>query len=513
MNTANRTHRTIQNSRTSLLLFLFQIFIGFFSRKFFLDYLGAEVLGINTTIGNILSFLNLTELGIGIAMATSLYKPISNHNQEEICEILTVQGILYKRIAIIICSLSIPVLISIPWLFPSIKCGISYVYIAYIVFLSGSITSYLWNYRQILISADQKNFKLLPWIHCLRYTKIFLQIIILIVTDFGIWGWIFLEFLGSISTVFIINWVIKKEYPWLRIVPIPAKVLLQKYHILIIKTKQIFIHKVGFFILQQTSPLIIYALVSLSMVTYYGNYMVIIGYTTTFMNSIFDGMAASIGSLVAENNKKHTLEVFWELFSSRVWLSGCACFALYLFMAPFISLWIGKQYVLSNTTLLLMVLTMFVKLTRTVTDSFNHAYQLFGDIWSPVIEGIINLSLSLWLGSIWGLEGILSGVLISLLATGLLWKPYYLFSRGLKTPTRLFYNQYFLLITVIGGTSWVSLHLFNDIRIANDIMSIIIRQTMRLLFFIITSFFLLYTLTQSMRQFTHRILRIMHIGK
>ena len=84
MNAANRTHRTIQNSRTSLLLFLFQIFIGFYSRKIFLDHLGAEVLGINTTLGNILSFLNLTELGIGIAMTTSLYKPITNQDQEAI---------------------------------------------------------------------------------------------------------------------------------------------------------------------------------------------------------------------------------------------------------------------------------------------------------------------------------------------------------------------------------------------------------------------------------------------
>ena len=126
MNTANRTHRTIQNSRISLLLFLFQIFIGFYSRKIFLDHLGAEVLGVNTTLGNILSFLNLTELGIGIAMATSLYKPISNQDQEGICEILTVQGILYKRIAIILCCLSIPILIAMPWIFPSVECGIGY---------------------------------------------------------------------------------------------------------------------------------------------------------------------------------------------------------------------------------------------------------------------------------------------------------------------------------------------------------------------------------------------------
>jgi hypothetical protein len=78
--TANRTKRTIQNSTTSLILFLFQIFVGFYSRKIFLDALGDELLGLNTTLGNILSFLNLAELGIGIAMATSLYKPHHTHH-------------------------------------------------------------------------------------------------------------------------------------------------------------------------------------------------------------------------------------------------------------------------------------------------------------------------------------------------------------------------------------------------------------------------------------------------
>ena len=154
---ASRTKRTIQNSKVSLILFLLQIFVGFYSRKIFLNYLGDEVIGLNTTLGNILSFLNLAELGIGIAMATSLYKPIHDDDHDAIVDILTVQGILYRRIALILCGLSIPVLIALPFIFPNVECGIIYVYVAYLVFLSGSIFSYLWNYRQVLIQADQKN--------------------------------------------------------------------------------------------------------------------------------------------------------------------------------------------------------------------------------------------------------------------------------------------------------------------------------------------------------------------
>lgn len=510
MKEVSRTRRTIQNSRTSLFLFLFQILIGFYSRKVFLDCLGAEVLGVNTTLGNILSFLNLTELGIGIAMATSLYKPIQAQDHRTINEILTVQGILYRRIAIILCILSVPILIVMPWLFPSTECGLFYVYLAYVVFLGGSLAGYLWNYRQVLIGADQKNFKLMPWIHVIRYVKIFLQIFFLLFTDFGIWAWILLELVGNIISVFVINWVLRKEYPWLCSVKMPTRELLSKYHVLIVKTKQIFIHKIGLFVLEQTAPLIIYALVSLTMVTYYGNYLVLIGYTTTLLNVIFDGMGASIGNLVAENNKQHTLDVFWELFTSRFWISSLACFGLYLFMSPFITIWIGEKYVLGEMTLVLMLLTMFLRLTRTVIDSFNHAYQLFGDVWAPVVEGGINLGCSFWFGSIWGLNGILFGVALSMLATGLFWKPYYLFSRGLKIPTRFFFIHYILLSMVIGISILGGLYLFKYLIPVDggDIVYVIIRQTIVFLTFFFVSLLLLMCTTSSMRRFCQRIMRI-----
>ena len=511
MKEVSRTRRTIQNSRTSLILFLFQILVGFYSRKVFLDCLGAEVLGVNTTLGNILSFLNLTELGIGIAMATSLYKPIQAQNQNVINEILTVQGILYRRIAILLSVLSIPILIAMPWLFPSTECGLPYVYLAYVVFLGGSLAGYLWNYRQVLIGADQKNFKLMPWIHVVRYMKIFLQIFFLLCTSFGVWAWILMELVGNVLSVFVINRVLRKEYPWLHSVKIPAKELLSKYHVLMVKTKQIFIHKIGLFVLEQTAPLIIYALVSLTMVTYYGNYMVLIGYTTTLMNVIFEGMGASIGSLVAENNKRHTLDVFWELFTSRFWVSSLACFGLYLFISTFITLWIGEKYVLGDMTLILLLVTMFLRLTRSVTDSFNHAYQLFGDVWAPVVEGVINLGCSFWLGSLWGLNGILTGVALSMLATGLLWKPYYLFSRGLKTPTIRFYIHYFLLslVVLVMATGSVCLFKFALPDDGQRVVKTIFINAIVFITFFLSSYALLMATTSSMRRFNKRIIGIL----
>lgn len=493
----------------SIFLFLVQIFVGFYSRKVFLDYLGAEVIGLNTTLGNILSFLNLAELGIGIAMATSLYKPIHDEDHQTICEILSVQGILYKRIALILCVLSVPILIAIPFLFPSTECSIIYIYIAYIVFFSGSIASYLWNYRQVLIQADQKNFKLMPWIHGVRYTKVFIQILFLIVLNWGIWGWILMEFAGNIATIFAINHVIRKEYPWLNTINTPAAELLKKYRDLIIKTKQLFVHKIGSFVLEQTAPLIIYAFVSLSMVTYYGNYMMLIGYTVTLMNVLFEGMGASIGNLVAENNKRHTLEVFWELFTSRIWIAGIACFGLYIFITPFITIWIGSQYLLSEVTLVLLIVGMFIRMTRSVVDSFKNAYQLFGDVWSPIAEACINLGCSILFGYWWGLNGIILGSNLSLILIVLIWKPYYTFKHGLKASWFKYYFQYVLHLLVLTGTAFISIWYMNTTYYqTDDYLRMALNITATLFMYIFITYIILYVLTPGMRQFTNRIIHL-----
>lgn len=506
----SRTKRTIQNSKVSLILFVIQIIVGFYSRKVFLEYLGDEVIGLNTTLGNILSFLNLSELGIGMAMATSLYKPIHDNDQETIVNILSVQGILYRRIALFLCGISIPLLIAMPYIFPSTECGILYVYIAYIVFLSGSLFSYLWNYRQVLIQADQKNFKLMPWIHGVRYSKTFLQIFFLTVINTGIWGWIALEFVGNTCTIFVINYILQKEYPWLQVSSQSTKTLLKKYHHLIVKTKQLFVHKIGSFVLEQTAPLIIYYYVSLSMVTYYGNYMMLIGYTVTLLNVVFEGMGASIGSLVSENDKKHTLSVFWELFTSRIWISGIACFTLYISITPFITLWIGEKYILSNTTLLLLVVGMYIRMTRSVVDSFKNAYQLFGDVWSPIAEACINFGCSILFGYWWGLNGIIMGSNLSLILIVLLWKPYYTFKYGLKASWSNYYFQHIIHLLTMIGTAILSIwcmrtmdcHTDNYIYLAYNIIA-------KIATYVVLTYILLYVLTPGMRQFTNRLIHLL----
>lgn len=85
----------------------------------------------------------------------------------------------------------------------------------------------------------------------------------------------------------------------------------------------------------------------------------------------------------------------------------------------------------------------FVDLVRNIIDSFNNAYGLFQDVWATMVEACINIGCSIWFGYLWGLPGILVGVLLSLLLIIFLWKPYFLFGWGFKISVLHYWKLYF----------------------------------------------------------------------
>ena len=103
----SKTAQSIKNGMVAMLFFVITIIIQFYSRKIFIDGLGPDILGLNSTLTNILEFINLAELGIGTAIGFSLFKPLSANDYKSTDEIITFQGLLYNRIAGIILIIDI----------------------------------------------------------------------------------------------------------------------------------------------------------------------------------------------------------------------------------------------------------------------------------------------------------------------------------------------------------------------------------------------------------------------
>lgn len=429
----SRTAKSIKNAKVSLIFYLLNLIVVFFSRRLFLQYLGDDFVGLTGTLTNILGFLNLAELGVSSAIGFLLYAPLQSVNHQKIENLISAFGYLYRRIGIIVLAIGIVFSCFIPLIFRNATIDFSIIFFAFYSYLSSSLISYFCNYKQTLLTADQKNYLVVSFYQTGILIKTVLQII-LVYYYRSYYLWIGIELLYGIIYSFILNARIRKEYPWLCAHIKQGKKLLKEYPEIYSYTRKIFIHKIKDFMLGQGDQIFVFAFVSLKMVAYYGNYVLITAKLGQFASTVLDSATASIGNLVAENNKERINQVFWELMSIRYYLAGIMVFSLYFLLEPFITLWLGREYVLSQTVLILFLINMFIMQSRGAVDSFNMAHGLYGDVWAAWAEGIINIVVIISLSFHYGIVGILLGKVISTFFIIVLWKPYYLFTQGLKEP-------------------------------------------------------------------------------
>lgn len=506
MVTESRVAKSVHNIKIALLFYVLNLLIQFVYRKIFLDHLGSEVLGLNTTAQNLLGFLNIAELGIGSAVAYNLYKPLYDKNTEDINAIVSIQGWLYRRIATIVIIGAIVLMFFFPLIFAKADLPLWYPYGAFIALLTSSLLSYFVNYKQIVLSADQKEYKVTTCVQGVKLIKIAIQLLAIYSFENGYLWWIIIEILMAFVTSLILNKTISHEYPWLTTNVSQGNILKNKYPEILRKTKQIFFHKIGSFVMGQTSTIIIYAFTSLTMVAIYGNYLLVISGMTLLVNSVFNSMDAGIGNLVAEGDKKKIKSVYWQITVLRIWIASMVCYGLYILSDRFITLWVGSEYILPHSTLIVLIINTFLGLIRN-NDSFINAYGLYSDIWAPIIEATLNLSLSIILGYYLGLPGVLMGVCISLFIVIHCWKPYFLYKFGFKenwTEYALKYIKYFTVITL---SFIVCCFFFNKYIVISNASFIdwALYAIIMMAIYCVISFLLFYSSDNSFRKFIKRI--------
>lgn len=505
----SRTARVIQNAKVALFFYCINLILQFFSRKIFLDYLGAELLGLNTTAQNLLQFLNLAESGIGAAVAFALYKPLSQKNRQEIIDIVSLQGWFYRWVGLFVIAGSIVLMAFFPWIFAKADVPLIYAYGTFIAFLISALLGYFVNYKMIVLSADQKEYKITIETQSIKVIKVLIQMLAIWKLPHGYVWWMVLEALAAIFTSLRLNQCIKKEYPWLEPSISQGIKLKNRYTFLLTKTKQLFFHKLGGFVLTQTTPLVIYAFTTLTVVAVYGNYIVIFSGCLALVDVFSRGFYAGVGSLVASGDKKSIKKVFKEIVTIRMFTAGMISLSIYLLSKSFIELWVGVEYVMAQHQMTLLIMVYFIQMSRSC-DIFLYAYGLFQDIWAPLCECFLNLCLSICLGYFWGLSGIFLGVLISQVVIVLCWKIYFLCTKGFNEPVWKYLSFYlkklFLLLCIISLVGYLfNLYVHSPILSFTDWFK---NAIFLMCLFLSTGSFLFYCFDGDFRSVVHKILEI-----
>lgn len=434
-----RVHRSVMNIKVGMFFYILSLFLAFFSRKVFLNCLGAEFIGLTGMLMNIMSFLSVAELGIGTSIVYFLYKPLQEDNHERINEIMSMLAFLYRCIGLIIGSCGILISLFFPWWFGHLGTGLPLVYFAFYSFLATTVSAYVFNYKQLLVSANQKQYLVNAYFQTIAIVQSLTQILLAYYYR-NLWLWVVVGLVFTIIGIIVFNIRIRQLYPWLRINLKEGRENLKRYPEIQKKTRQIFVQRIKDFILYKSDELLVGMFVSVVQVAFYGNYTIITSKLNFLVNVLSDGMNAGVGNLVAEGDEKNIMKVFWELTAVRFLISGAIVFSLLLFLQPFVTYWFGRQYRLSDLIVFLLVFNIFIYLSRGVVENYISAHGLYSDVWVAWTELALNICITFCLAPFYGIVGILLGKILSVFFIAVFWKPYFLFSRGLKQSVTVYWR-------------------------------------------------------------------------
>lgn len=447
MKNESRVKKTMLNAKMNLICYFVSLITAFFTRKILLDYLGAEFIGLTGTLGSLLSFLNLAELGIGTAIGYVLYKPIADGDKFKINEVISVLGYLYRKIGYAIFAGGVILSFFLPLIFPNTSFSLGVVYVGFYAYLTTSLIGYFVNYHAALLSADQRNYIVTGFFQMTTTSKVILQMLLAIYTG-SFYVYLIVELLSGIINASILNWKINKTYPWLKSEIKLGRGLYKKYPEIATYTKQIFAHRVGGVVQGQLTPFLIYTFVSLPVVALYTNYTLLTQKVESLISATINSTSAAVGNLIAEGNKQNILKVFRELLALRMFIASIVASCIYTLSSPFIGVWLGEEYILPNSVTALIAILSGLGIARGVLDQFCYGSGLFADIWAPYAESAIMVAFAVIGGSQWGLAGVLIGPLASIIAIIYIWKPYYLFSRGFKLSVFKYWTLFLTHITI-----------------------------------------------------------------
>lgn len=277
--------------------------VFFILRKLFILYLDETLLGVNSLYGNVLSILNMAELGIGTALNFSLYGPVARGEKEKIKSYMQLYRKAYYIIAIVVAAIG---LMLTPFLELLVKnpgnITTTELYTYYFIFLFNTVSSYFVAYKYSLVNAEQKNYIQTNVITITKIITVSIQMLVIVITKNFFFFLITDAVIQLIQKIFVSRFL-DNMYPYLREKNV-QKLSKDESDAVWTKTKALVFHKVGDVARLQTDALIISSLIEVAMAGVVDNYNMVISTVSNFVNIIFNSVISSFGNLIATESKE-----------------------------------------------------------------------------------------------------------------------------------------------------------------------------------------------------------------
>lgn len=482
--------KNLKNASVTFLTQIFSLLLKFILQKVFMQTLGAEYLGYNSVFTNILQMLNMADFGVGVAITSFLYRPIAENDTNRIHALMYLYRKIYTFMGIFVSIIGGVILVILPWIIPNASCSNSYLRILFVINLIGTISTYFLAYNRSLLLAQQRAYYVNTVDFLVNLGAISLQIATLLLwKDYIVY--LLLAVGKNVLSNYIVYFNCYKRNRYLR--NEADKEMVQEYKPQVWRyMKDVFVSKVGAYVYYGTDNIVISIFKGPIIVGYFSNYTLVTVALQGIISQVFSALQAGLGYYLTTTddslNKRHKTEVYFDL--NYIIANSCMICCMFLFQ-PFIQLYAGQEYLLSDSTVYLLSINLFLTLMLNVPAQLFIIYKLHTyDKKIVGLSAVLNIVLSVSLVYFIGIAGVLIGTFVTSLV--------YLFSRVfiyyrkvLNMSFWIYASRFIIWILISIVTIWAAQYL-DGLFTASDWLFLLLKAGLLFVATLVIPFILLF---------------------
>ncbi|NLP21344.1 MAG: hypothetical protein GX368_00750 [Erysipelotrichaceae bacterium] len=407
-----RSKNSFFNILSTVLMQATSIFIGFITRKLFVDNLPIGLLGVSGLFNSFFSTIALIDIGFASILVYNLYKPLNENNEEKVKWLLSAFKKIYTVIAFLIFVISLALM---PFIYTYFKIdyqNTKIVYLIYIIQLFTSISKYFFIHKVNIVTVAQQRWKI-------NFVTLFLNIFWFLLKYVSIQ--IFKNYLLYLIVIFldvlVINlinvYLSEKMYPYIKKLPnVKFKEIFNSG--IVVQSKNFIYHTFYNFVYYNTDNFIIGIKLGTNPIGYLDNYIMIIKIFDEFISSIISSLRASFANyLHTEKNTSGLYDIYKMTNILNYFMSSIAIVGLYTMINKWIPIWLGEKYLVSSSISTLLIINLAIDLIfRPLENIYTVKGYIFQEKWPIFISAIVNLVVSLALVDKYGLAGVFFGTFL-----------------------------------------------------------------------------------------------------
>lgn len=322
-----RKKRLAYNTFSSLFYQVTTIICGFILPRLILTAFGSDVNGLVNSITQFLGIISFLELGVGAVVQSSLYKPLATHDEEQVSRVIKSANRFFRTIAKILFVYVVFLIIFYP-LF--VKQNFGYVYTATLIVVM-SISFFAQYYfgivNRLLLKADQHG-----------YVQFNAQTVAVILNTVMCFVMIRLGFGIQVvklttSVIYLIQPItiylyVRRHYQINRRITYTEEPIKQKWNGVA--------QHVSAVILDGTDTVVLTLFASLSAVSIYSVYFLVVKGVKQLFLSMTNGIESLMGELWANGEEKELQDLFgwteWVIHTGTVFVFGVAAITIVPFV-------------------------------------------------------------------------------------------------------------------------------------------------------------------------------------